>query len=233
MSKQATYDEGHIVKGRSLIPSGEEVGDRNLNTGLAIKRVLDIFMSGIALVFLTIPLLIIAMAIKHDSNGPVLFRQERIGKDGKPFMIFKFRTMRQGAETVTFGIYIDSGNPSITRLGHFLRRWGLDELPQLLNVFRGDMSLVGPRPTLSYQVEKYDETQMLRLRVKPGLTGWAQVNGRNKLNWPKRIELDVWYAENWSLLMDAKILALTPVALLRRDFAYADGVAEDEFARPM
>jgi len=159
-----------------LIPSGEEVGDRNLNTGLAIKRVLDIFMSGIALVFLTIPLLIIAMAIKHDSNGPVLFRQERIGKDGKPFMIFKFRTMRQGAETVTFGIYIDSGNPSITRLGHFLRRWGLDELPQLLNVFRGDMSLVGPRPTLSYQVEKYDETQMLRLRVKPGLTGWAQVN---------------------------------------------------------
>ena len=138
---------------------------------MVIKRLLDVVISGIALFILAIPLLIIAIAIKLESKGPALFRQERMGKNGRPFMISKFRTMKQGAEKETIGIYIDAKNPSITRLGHWLRRWGLDELPQLLNVFMGDMSLVGPRPALKYQVGKYNERQMLRLQVKPGLTG--------------------------------------------------------------
>ena len=114
-----------------------------------------------------------------------------------------------------------------------MRRWALDELPQLLNVFKGEMSLVGPRPTLRYQVERYDEMQKVRLQVKPGLTGWAQVNGRNKLNWTKRIEFDVWYVQNWSLYLDAKIILLTPVAVLKRDFAYADEAVPDDIIRPV
>ena len=204
-----------------------------LDGSVVIKRLLDVVISGIALFILAIPLLIIAIAIKLESKGPALFRQERMGKNGRPFMISKFRTMKQGAEKETIGIYIDAKNPSITRLGHWLRRWGLDELPQLLNVFKGDMSLVGPRPALRYQVEKYNERQMLRLQVKPGLTGWAQVNGRNKLNWPQRIEYDVWYVEHWSLQLDAKIFLLTPIAVLRRDFAFADDVPQDDIVRPL
>jgi len=206
----------------------DSIAANNLNSHLVMKRLLDVLFSGIALVLLAIPLLLIAVAIRLDSKGPALFRQERIGKDAQPFMIFKFRTMKQGAEMETFGISIDAKNPSITRLGYWLRIWGLDELPQLLNIFKGDMSLVGPRPTLRDQVEKYNERQMLRLQVKPGLTGWAQVKGRNKLNWPQKIEYDVWYVEHWSLPLDAKILLLTPIAVLRRDFAYADEVEPDD-----
>ena len=209
------------------------IGGKNLDIRLVIKRMIDVFFSGITLILLAIPLLIIAVAIRLDSKGPALFRQERIGKDGRPFMIFKFRTMRQGADKETAGIYIGAKNPTITRVGYWLRRWALDELPQLLNVFKGEMSLVGPRPTLRYQVEKYDERQKLRLQVKPGLTGWAQVNGRNKLNWTQRMEYDIWYVQNWSLRVDAKILLLTPVAVLKRDFAYADDAAQDDIVRPV
>lgn len=206
---------------------------KNLDSRLVIKRLLDVLFSGIALVLLAIPLLLLAAAIKLDSKGPALFRQERIGKNAQPFMIWKFRTMKQGAEKETAGIYIDAKNPNITRIGYWLRRWALDELPQLLNILKGDMSLVGPRPTLRYQVERYDERQRLRLQVKPGLTGWAQVNGRNKLNWTQRIEFDIWYVQNWSLRMDAKILLLTPMAVLRRDFAYADEVTPDDIVHRM
>ena len=201
---------------------------KNLDSRLVIKRLLDVLFSGIALVLLAIPLILIAVAIRLDSKGPALFRQERIGKDAQPFMIWKFRTMKQGAEVETTHIYISAENPNITRIGYCLRRWALDELPQLLNVFKGDMSLVGPRPTLRYQVERYDERQKLRLQVKPGLTGWAQVNGRNKLNWTQRMEYDIWYVQHWSLRMDAKILLLTPMAVLRRDFAYADDAVQDD-----
>lgn len=209
--------------------SGDESSNRNLNRRLTIKRFLDVIVSGLALVILFIPFLIIGAAIKLESKGPVFFRQERMGKDAKPFMIYKFRTMKQGSENIRY--YIDSNNPSVTELGRWLRRWGLDELPQLLNVLKGEMSLVGPRPTLRYQVEKYDEQQKLRLNMKPGLTGWAQVNGRNKLNWSQRMKYDLWYTQHWSLRMDAKIFLLTPVALLKRDFATADGVAEDDIVR--
>ena len=208
-------------------------GEKNLERRLVTKRLLDFSLSGIALVLLAMPLLIIAVAIKLDSKGPALFRQERIGKDGQPFMIFKFRTMRQGAEAETTHIYVGAENPNITRTGYRLRRWALDELPQLLNVLKGDMSLVGPRPTLRYQVERYDERQKLRLQVKPGLTGWAQVNGRNKLNWTQRMEYDIWYVQNWSLHVDAKILLLTPMAVLKRDFAYADEAEPDDIIRPV
>ena len=209
--------------------NGDESSNRNLNGGLAIKRFLDVIVSGLALGVLVVPFLITAVAIKLESKGPVFFRQERMGKDAKPFMIYKFRTMKQGSENIRY--YIDSNNPSVTKLGRWLRRWGLDELPQLLNVLKGEMSLVGPRPTLRYQVEKYDEQQKLRLNMKPGLTGLSQVKGRNKLNWSQRMKYDLLYTQHWSLRMDTKIFLLTPVALLRRDFATADGVAEDDIVR--
>ena len=209
--------------------SGDESSYRDINRRLAIKRCLDVIVSGLALVILFVPFLIIGVAIKLESKGPVFFRQERMGKDARPFMIYKFRTMKQGSENIRY--YIDSNNPSVTKLGRWLRRWGLDELPQLLNVLKGEMSLVGPRPTLRYQVEKYDEQQKLRLNMKPGLTGLSQVKGRNKLNWSQRMKYDLLYTQHWSLRMDTKIFLLTPVALLRRDFATADGVAEDDIVR--
>ena len=209
--------------------NGDESSNRNLNGGLAIKRFLDVIVSGLALGVLVVPFLITAVAIKLESKGPVFFRQERMGKDAKPFMIYKFRTMLQGSESIRY--YIVSDNPSVTKLGRWMRRWGLDELPQLLNVLKSEMSLVGPRPTLRYQVENYNEEQKLRLNMKPGLTGWAQVNGRNKLNWSQRMKYDLWYTQHWSLRLDAKIFLLTPIALLRRDFAFADGVAEDDIVR--
>ena len=194
---------------------------------LIIKRLFDVLVSIIALVILTAPFLIIAIVIRLDSRGPVFFRQERMGKDARPFTIIKFRTIEVGAET--YRMYIESDNPNITTLGHFLRRWGVDELPQLINVVKGQMSIVGPRPIMRYHVEMFDEIEMQRLHVKPGLTGWAQVNGRNKLNWQQKIPLDIWYVRNWSLCLDAKILILTPMALLRKDFAYADDVTKDKF----
>ncbi|HEY5531858.1 MAG TPA: sugar transferase, partial [Candidatus Anoxymicrobiaceae bacterium] len=144
---------------------------------LSMKRLFDVLVSIIALVILAIPFLVVAIVIKLDSKGPVFFLQERMGKDASPFMIYKFRTMRQGSESIRY--YIVSDDPSVTRPGRWMRRWGLDELPQLLNVLKGEMSLIGPRPTLRYQVENYTEEQMHRLDMKPGLTGWAQVKGRN------------------------------------------------------
>lgn len=196
--------------------------------GLMIKRLVD-FLVSLTLLILMAPLLgLIALLVKATSKGPVLFRQERAGKDGIPFEMLKFRTMKLGAEGAALGKYISSDNPSITGVGIFLRRWGLDELPQLINVFRGEMSIVGPRPTLLYQVEKYDSWQRKRLAVKPGITGWAQVNGRNSLNWQQRMEYDIWYVEHWRLPLDFKILLATPRALWRRDFAFADGVSEDD-----
>ncbi len=155
-----------------------------------------------------------ALGIKLEDRGPVLFRQRRVGRGGEEFELLKLRTMVVGAERQGAGWAVDRGDPRITRVGRVLRRLAIDELPQLWNVVRGEMSLVGPRPTLRYQVEQYTDRQRRRLDVRPGITGWAQVHGRASLPWDERIELDVWYVENRSARLDARILARTPRALL-------------------
>ena len=156
------------------------------------------------------PLLALAaLAIKLESRGPAFYRQRRGGKDGVPFDLWKLRTMVPGAEAMGAGIYVLEGDPRITRVGRALRRLSLDELPNLINVVNGDMALVGPRPTIQEQVDRYTDRQRRRLEVKPGVTGWAQVNGRTALPWPERIELDIWYVENRSLALDLRILART------------------------
>ena len=155
-----------------------------------------------------------ALAVKLADGGPVLFKQTRVGKNGDDFELLKLRTMVVGAESQGAGYAVDRGDTRITRVGRFLRRTSIDELPQLWNVVRGDMSLIGPRPTLRYQVERYDERQRRRLDVLPGITGWAQIHGRASLSWDERIELDVWYVDHRSPLTDVLILLRTPLALL-------------------
>lgn len=184
-----------------------------------LKRFLDICLALFGLLFCALPWLIIAILIKRDSKGPVFFIQERAGKDNKPFNIYKFRTMSVGAEKD--GYYTGEGDARITKVGNFLRKTSLDELPQLINILNGTMSVVGPRPTLLYQTAEYDEHQKIRLQVPPGVTGWAQVNGRNSLTWPQRIELDVWYVKNWSLWLDLKIFFMTFGVWARGEGVYA------------
>jgi lipopolysaccharide/colanic/teichoic acid biosynthesis glycosyltransferase len=181
--------------------------------GDALRRVLDVVGAGAGLVLAGPLLAAAAIAVKLEDGGPVLYRQQRIGQNGEEFDLLKLRTMVVGAEREGAGWAIDQGDPRITRVGRVLRRLSLDEVPQLWNVVHGEMSLVGPRPTLAYQVEQYSPRQRRRLEVKPGITGWAQVNGRARLRWADRIELDVWYVENRSVWLDLKILARTPVAL--------------------
>ena len=174
---------------------------------------LDRCLAALALA-LTGPLLAVAAgAIRLEGGGPAFFRQRRVGRDGIPFELFKLRTMISGAEWVGAGIAVDDGDPRITRVGGVLRRLSIDELPNLVNVLRGEMSLVGPRPTIQAQVDRYTDRQRRRLEVRPGITGWAQVNGRASLPWHERIELDVWYVEHRSLLLDVRILVRT-VSLL-------------------
>jgi lipopolysaccharide/colanic/teichoic acid biosynthesis glycosyltransferase len=178
-----------------------------------VNRAADVALASAGLV-LTSPLLAAgALAVKLQDGGPVLYRQRRVGKDGEEFELLKLRTMVVGAEKLGAGYAVDRGDPRITRTGRLLRRLSIDELPQLWNVVRGEMSLIGPRPTLRYQVERYDERQRRRLEVKPGITGWAQIHGRAALPWEDRIELDVWYVEHRSPKVDLKILARTPLAL--------------------
>jgi lipopolysaccharide/colanic/teichoic acid biosynthesis glycosyltransferase len=178
-----------------------------------MNRALDL-AGGLAGLALASPLLAAAaVAIKLDDGGPVLYRQRRVGLDGDDFELLKLRTMVVGAESQGAGWAVNQGDPRITRVGSLLRRLSVDELPQLWNVVRGDMSLIGPRPTLRYQVERYTERQRRRLEVRPGITGWAQINGRAGLPWSERIELDVWYVENRSWRVDLQILLRTPLAL--------------------
>jgi len=180
-----------------------------------MNRALDVLVAGAGLV-LTSPLLAAAaIATKLESGGPVLYRQTRVGKDGVDFELLKLRTMVVGAERFGAGYAVDRGDPRITRVGRILRRASIDELPQLWNILRGEMSVIGPRPTLRYQVKQYDEHQRRRLDIRPGLTGWAQVQGRASLPWADRIELDVWYVENRSPQVDLEILLRTPLALFR------------------
>ena len=164
-----------------------------------------------------------AVAIKLEDGGPILYRQRRVGRGGREFELLKLRTMVVGAEARGAGWAVNEGDPRITRVGGVLRRLSIDELPQLFNVLRGDMSLVGPRPTLAYQVERYTPYERRRLEVKPGLTGWAQVHGRAALPWPERIALDVWYVDNRSPLVDLRILLRTPFALFRGTYKGATG----------
>jgi lipopolysaccharide/colanic/teichoic acid biosynthesis glycosyltransferase len=178
-----------------------------------MNRALDVTAAGIALALASPVLGVAAVAVKLEDGGPVFYRQRRVGLHGKEFALLKLRTMEAGAEQKGAGYAVNEGDPRITRSGRFLRRLSLDELPQLWNVLRGDMSLIGPRPTLAYQVERYTPRQRRRLEVKPGITGWAQIHGRARLPWDERIELDVWYVEHRSPWLDVKILARTPLAL--------------------
>ena len=179
-----------------------------------MNRAADVAIAGSALLLASPALAIAALAIKLEDGGPVLYRQTRVGRNGADFELLKLRTMVVGAETMGAGLSVNRGDPRITRAGRLLRKLSLDELPQLWNVVRGEMSVIGPRPTLRYQVEQYDERQRQRLDVKPGITGWAQVNGRAELPWADRIELDVWYVEHRSPWVDLKILLRTPPALV-------------------
>jgi lipopolysaccharide/colanic/teichoic acid biosynthesis glycosyltransferase len=178
-----------------------------------VNRALDVAAAGLGLAAASPVLALGALAIKLDDGGPILYRQRRVGLNGEEFELLKLRTMEVGAEQKGARFAVDEGDPRITGVGRLLRRLSIDEVPQLWNVVRGDMSLIGPRPTLAYQVERYTPRQRRRLEVKPGITGWAQIHGRARLPWDERIELDVWYVENRSPWVDLKILARTPLAL--------------------
>jgi lipopolysaccharide/colanic/teichoic acid biosynthesis glycosyltransferase len=188
-----------------------------------VNRAADVVLAGLGLVLASPILAAAALAVKLEDRGPVLFRQGRVGKDGVDFELFKLRSMVVGAERQGAGYAVDRGDARITRVGRFLRRTSIDELPQLWNVVRGDMSVIGPRPTLRYQVDRYTERQRRRLEVRPGLTGWAQIHGRATLPWEERIELDVWYVEHRSPLVDLEILLRTPRALFGGTYKGSSG----------
>jgi len=189
-------------------------------------------VAGFGLVVTAPVLAVAAAAVKIADGGPVLYRQERVGKDGVPFELLKLRTMVVGAESIGAGPAVNEGDSRITGPGELLRKLSIDELPQLWNVIRGEMSVIGPRPTLAYQVERYTPRQRRRLEVKPGLNGWAQIHGRARLPWDERIELDVWYVENRSVLVDLKILARTPLALFGGTYKGESGGWRDPSANP-
>jgi lipopolysaccharide/colanic/teichoic acid biosynthesis glycosyltransferase len=196
----------------------------------AIKRLLDIVLSGFGLALLALPFGLTAIAIKRDSAGPIFFRHPRVGRRGRLFVPLKFRTMVEGAMEQGLGSTLSASDPRVTQVGRVLRRWAIDELPQLWNVLKGEMSLVGPRPTFAYQVERYDAFQRRRLEVRPGITGWAQINGRNAIDWPARIELDVWYVDNATLWLDLKILVKTLwLAFVVRRGIYGDSGVNPDF----
>lgn len=183
----------------------------------AVKRFLDVTASFLGLVLLSPLMLAVSILIKIDSRGPVIFRQKRIGRNGKVFEIYKFRSMCVGAEKTGSGIYSGKGDARVTRIGKILRTTSIDELPQLLNILKGEMSFVGPRPPLTYHPWKYEEytdSQKRMFEVRPGITGWAQVNGRKDVEWHKRIELNVWYVDHMSLLLDIKIMFMTAFKVL-------------------
>jgi lipopolysaccharide/colanic/teichoic acid biosynthesis glycosyltransferase len=174
-----------------------------------LTRAFDIVLAGLGLLVAAPVLALAAIAIRLESRGSPIFRQRRVGLHGEPFEMLKLRTMVAGAEHIGAGLAINQGDARITRIGAILRRFSLDELPNLVNVLRGEMAIVGPRPTIQAQVDQYTARQRRRLEVKPGITGWAQVNGRASLPWHERIELDVWYVDHRSLLLDLRILART------------------------
>lgn len=171
-----------------------------------LRRLFDIAVAGTALLLAAPVLAVAIVAIRLESPGHPIYRQRRIGRDGRPFDVMKLRTMVDGAEKMGAGLAVDEGDARITRIGAFLRRTSIDELPNLVNVLRGEMAIIGPRPTVPVQVEQYTDRQRGRLAIRPGITGWAQVNGRATLPWDERIELDLWYIEHRSLRLDVQIL---------------------------
>ena len=185
-----------------------------------LRRAFDIVVAATVLL-LTSPVLLVAIvAIRLETPGHPIYRQRRIGKDGVPFDLLKLRTMVAGAESMGSGLAVNEGDPRITKVGAVLRRFSIDELPNLVNVLKGDMAIIGPRPTVPVQVEQYSERQRGRLKVRPGLTGWAQVNGRTALPWDERIELDLWYIEHRSWRLDLQILLRTAAIVLGGDGLY-------------
>jgi lipopolysaccharide/colanic/teichoic acid biosynthesis glycosyltransferase len=191
-----------------------------------VSRALDVLLAGLLLALAAPLLAIAALAIRLESRGPVFYRQLRVGRDGEPFELWKLRTMVPGAESIGAGIYVIEGDPRITHVGRLLRRFSLDELPNLVNVLKGEMALVGPRPTVQEQVDRYTDRQRRRLEVKPGITGWAQINGRTSLPWPERIELDVWYVEHRSLRLDLRILLRTARMLATGHGLYSEDLKQ-------
>lgn len=182
-----------------------------------IKRLLDCIISVLVLIITSLPMFIVAIIIRLESPGPVIFKQQRIGKDGKVFNILKFRSMVQNSEHTGSGVYSGEGDARVTKIGRFIRATSIDELPQCINILRGEMSLVGPRPPLTYHpwpYEEYTAEQKRMFEVRPGITGWAQVNGRKEVEWNKRIKLNVWYVDNVSFLLDLKILFMTVFKVL-------------------
>ncbi len=191
--------------------------------GHEVNRAIDVVVAGVGLALASPILGLAALATKLESGGPILYRQTRVGRNGEDFEVLKLRSMVVGAEKLGAGYAVDRGDTRITRVGRILRRTSIDELPQLWNILRGDMSVIGPRPTLRYQVEQYDERQWRRLEIRPGLTGWAQVQGRASLPWAERIDLDVWYVDHRSPRVDLEILLRTPLALFRGTYRGATG----------
>lgn len=194
-----------------------------------VKRFFDIILSLLGLIILSPILLITAIAIKAESKGPVIFKQERIGKNGKVFKIYKFRSMVVGAEKMGTGVYSKKGDSRVTKVGKFIRMTSIDELPQLVNIIKGEMSIIGPRPVLTYhpwKYEEYTEEQLKRFDVRPGITGWAQIHGRKDVEWNNRIKMDVYYVENISLKLDLKIFLKTIYEVL----SMKDNVNKEETA---
>jgi len=191
-------------------------------SGSRIKRIFDFTVAVLSIIILSPLMCVIALAVKIGSRGPVIFRQERCGMNNRPFIMYKFRTMVEGAERKGLGYELARNDDRITRVGNVLRNFSLDEIPQLVNIIKGDMSLIGPRPMIAAQVAALDQRQMIRQQARPGISGWAQVNGRNALCWSERIKLDVWYVENWSLALDLTILWKTVPTVLHREGLYGE-----------
>ena len=197
---------------------------------IRIKRFMDILFSALLLLLGAIPLLIVALIVKIESKGPALFKQERLGMNGKVFRIYKFRSMVVGAEKQGSGVYSGKNDARVTKVGKIIRATSIDELPQLINILKGEMSFIGPRPALTYHpwpFEEYTDEQKKMFAVRPGVTGWAQVNGRKEVEWPRRIEMNVWYVENMSFLLDLKIFFKT----IFKVFTNADNVNSTETAK--
>jgi lipopolysaccharide/colanic/teichoic acid biosynthesis glycosyltransferase len=214
----------HLAEARRAFAEPEGVGP--VGTGrptIGLPRVLDVLIAGSVLLLTSPLLLVVAIMIRLDSRGPVLYKQIRVGRYESTFMLYKLRTMRPGSDPVGIGTYVEEDDPRVTRIGRFLRRFSIDELPNLINVLRGEMRIVGPRPTIPSQVELFSDRQRRRHAVRPGMTGWAQVNGRVGLGWGERIELDIWYVDHRTLGLDLRILAITVWRVLSGHGLYTGG----------
>lgn len=196
------------------------ISSRSRSIGLAVKCLADVVVAAVLAVLLSPLLFICAVALVVDSPGPVFFRQRRLGRDGRLFRVFKFRTMVVDAEKLGTGILTCEGDPRVTRIGHIMRKYRIDEIPQLLNVLCGEMSLVGPRPLVPDYFDHWSDHDRRRLLMLPGITGWQQINGGERNTWQQRMELDVWYVEHWSLWLDLRILLRTPWVVMRADTAH-------------